>query len=119
MKRSLSILLAVLMVVSAFLMSGCMKEENYYTKNDIDGLVDNLMAEITSKTNEANEKIESLKPPMMPKAEEMVTASAAPAFTPIMLGEASLLARTFCITAPETARAIPHTKVARTLGKRT
>ena len=44
MKKLLSTVLAILMVASVFLMTGCMKEEDYYTKTDVDGFVTNLQA---------------------------------------------------------------------------
>lgn len=65
------------------------------------------------------ENSESLQPPIIPHAEQRVTASPAPAFTPISPGDASRLASTPCITAPETESAAPHSRLAKTLGKRT
>ena len=64
-------------------------------------------------------KKETEKPPNIPNAEQSVTASPAPAPVPMMLGEASGLARALWITQPETAREAPQTSVAYSLGRRT
>ena len=55
----------------------------------------------------------------MPMAQHTVTARPAPALTPMMLGDASWLASTFWITAPDTARALPARRQAKVRGKRT
>ena len=46
----------------------------------------------------------------------MVTPRPAPALTPIMPGEASLLERTFCSIAPDTERAVPAARQAAVRG---
>ena len=46
-------------------------------------------------------------PDSVPNAHPMVTANPAPAFTPIIPGEASLLFNTLCIMAPATANPAP------------
>ena len=61
MKRILSSILVLVMVVSAFVMSGCVKEEDGYTKSEIDGFVNYLKDEISSKNELSTTKIESLK----------------------------------------------------------
>ena len=61
MKKFLSTALAILMVASVFLMTGCMKEEDYYTKGDVDGFVTNLQNEIASKNDAALAEISGLK----------------------------------------------------------
>ena len=61
MKKLLSAALAILMVASVFLMTGCMMEEDYYAKGDVDGFVTNLQNEIASKNDAALAEISGLK----------------------------------------------------------
>ncbi|MBO7310966.1 MAG: leucine-rich repeat protein, partial [Clostridia bacterium] len=61
MKRVLSTVLAIIMVASAFLMSGCMKKENYYTRTDIDSFINDLKQEIETKNSDLTAKINDIK----------------------------------------------------------
>ena len=49
------------MVVSTFLMTACMKEENYYTKTDVDSVMGSLQNEINATRDDAATKIDTLK----------------------------------------------------------
>ncbi len=51
MKKLSITVLAMLLCVSMLLMSSCMKEEDYYTKNDIDTLEKDLKDDISSKND--------------------------------------------------------------------
>ena len=61
MKKYLSLILAIIMVASVFMMSGCMKKEDYYTESDVDKFVENLKTQIESKNQLALSEINSLK----------------------------------------------------------
>ena len=54
---------------------------------------------------------ETARPDNAPAAQQRVTPRPAPALTPMMPGEASLLASTFCSTAPDTAPAAREARV--------
>ncbi len=59
---------------------------------------------------------ETANPENVPAARQSVTPSPAPALTPIIPGEASLLSKTFCSTAPDTERAAPEANAASVRG---
>ena len=54
-----------------------------------------------------------------PNAQQAATASPAPALTPMIPGDARLLASTFCMTAPDTASPAPAIRLAAVRGRRT
>ena len=76
------------------------------------------LTSITAANAPMKAKTDNLQPPYIPRAVQSVTASPAPEFTPIMLGDASRFASTPWITAPETASAAPQTRAASVLGSR-
>ena len=57
-----------------------------------------------------------IHPDNAPNAQQMVTAKPAPAFTPIIPGDASLFVKTPCMTAPDVASAAPDRTQAMVLG---
>ena len=61
---------------------------------------------------------DTVQPDSAPKAQHTVTARPAPALTPMMPGEASLLPRTLCRIQPAAAKAPPERIQARVLGSR-
>ena len=63
--------------------------------------------------------VEMIHPDKAPAAQHTVTPRPAPALTPMILGDASLLERTFCRTAPETDNPAPARRQAIVRGRRT
>jgi hypothetical protein len=57
-----------------------------------------------------------IQPENTPKAQHSVTASPAPALTPMIPGDANLFVNTLCITAPDTDSAAPDSTQATVLG---
>ena len=70
----------------------------------------------TAKSAPRKEAPAIIQPLIAPHAQQIVTASPAPAFTPMIPGEASLLASTPCITVPDTASPAPASRHAAVLG---
>ncbi len=60
-KISTVVLCIVFALSIIFTLTACMNEDDYYNKGDIDSLVDELQAELLSKTNETNAAITALK----------------------------------------------------------
>ena len=60
MKRSLGIAI-VFILACAFLLSGCMSEEDYYKKEEIDSSVSELQTELEAKSKEYNYHLDALK----------------------------------------------------------
>ena len=56
--KNLSVLLLV--AIMTFVLVGCMKKEDYYTKDDVNALVEELEAALATKSGELNKAIEAL-----------------------------------------------------------
>ena len=61
MKKILSIVLSLLMIVSVLMTTACMNETDSYSKTEVDGFVENLKLQITSKNDAALAEISGLK----------------------------------------------------------
>ena len=64
----------------------------------------------------ANAAKETANPDKIPRPQQTVTPRPAPALIPMIPGAASLLASTFCSTAPDTANAPPAKREAKVRG---
>ena len=60
-KISTVVLCIVFALSMIFTLTACMSEDDYYNKGDVDSLVAELQAELSSKTNETNAAIAALK----------------------------------------------------------